>query len=144
MGNLADAIESFIMNELFTSKEDYILVQRNELATRMECAPSQVSYALSTRFTTARGFVVESRRGTGGFIRIMRLEGQLNASSRRLDNMDAYALVNHLQASRLITEREGIILHYTLDLLEGHADADSKKAYVQEAYKRLNATQERG
>ena len=63
MKNLADAIESFIIGELLREHEDTVLVQRNELAERLSCAPSQISYVLSTRFTPERGFMVESRRG---------------------------------------------------------------------------------
>ena len=67
MRNLADAIENFIIGELLRDQEDALLVQRNELAERLSCAPSQISYVLSTRFTPERGFLVESRRGSGGF-----------------------------------------------------------------------------
>ena len=59
MKNLADAIESFIIGELLREHEDTVLVQRNELAERLSCAPSQISYVLSTRFTPERGFMVE-------------------------------------------------------------------------------------
>ena len=57
MKNLADAIESFIIGELLREHEDTVLVQRNELAERLSCAPSQISYVLSTRFTPERGFM---------------------------------------------------------------------------------------
>ncbi len=72
MKNLADIIESFIVRELLADEADQILVQRNELAVRLSCAPSQISYVLSTRFTPERGYIVESRRGSGGFVRIAR------------------------------------------------------------------------
>ena len=66
MRNLADAIENFIIRQLLEDREDAVLVQRNELADKLSCAPSQISYVLSTRFTPERGFMVESRRGSGG------------------------------------------------------------------------------
>lgn len=69
MRNLADAIENFIIRQLLEDREDAVLVQRNELADKLSCAPSQISYVLSTRFTPERGFMVESRRGSGGFVR---------------------------------------------------------------------------
>ena len=71
---LADVIENFIISELLREHEDALLVQRNELAERLSCAPSQISYVLSTRFTPERGFMVGSRRGSGGFVRIVRME----------------------------------------------------------------------
>ena len=87
MKNLADAIESFIIGELLREHEDTVLVQRNELAERLSCAPSQISYVLSTRFTPERGFMVESRRGSGGFVRIVRM--QPAAETPKLQIIDA-------------------------------------------------------
>ena len=49
MRNLADAIENFIIRQLLEDREDAVLVQRNELADKLSCAPSQISYVLSTR-----------------------------------------------------------------------------------------------
>lgn len=58
MRNLADAIENFIIRQLLEDSEDAVLVQRNELADKLSCAPSQISYVLSTRFTPERGFML--------------------------------------------------------------------------------------
>ena len=66
MRNLADAIENFIIRQLLEDSEDTVLVQRNELADKLSCAPSQISYVISTRFTPEKGYLVESRRGSGG------------------------------------------------------------------------------
>lgn len=70
MKNMADAIESFIIGQMLAASQNAVMVQRNELADRLSCAPSQISYVLSTRFTPEKGYLVESRRGSGGFIRI--------------------------------------------------------------------------
>ena len=53
MKNMADAIESFIVGQLLAASKNTVLVQRNELADRLSCAPSQISYVLSTRFTSS-------------------------------------------------------------------------------------------
>lgn len=77
MSILADRIEQFILSKLLEDQQDQepmLILQRNELADELDCAPSQISYVLSTRFSNDRGFIVESRRGLGGFIRITRLE----------------------------------------------------------------------
>lgn len=74
MTNLADFIERFIQQKLIEGAVGHVLVRRNELADELSCAPSQISYVLSTRFTLDRGYLVESRRGSGGFVRIARLE----------------------------------------------------------------------
>jgi transcriptional regulator CtsR len=73
MSNLADMIEKYIRAMLESANEDTLELQRNELALLFDCVPSQINYVLSTRFTTDRGYVVESRRGGGGYIRIIKL-----------------------------------------------------------------------
>ena len=74
MSVLADKIEKFILHKLLEEEEENIVLRRNELADELECAPSQISYVLSTRFSNDKGFIVESRRGSGGFVRIVRLQ----------------------------------------------------------------------
>ena len=59
---MSDLIEDFI-KDLFDEGEDYIEIQRNELAEKFNCVPSQINYVISTRFNTEQGYYVESRRG---------------------------------------------------------------------------------
>lgn len=49
-------------------------IQRNELAQTLGCVPSQINYVISSRFTPEQGYLVESRRGGGGYIRIARIK----------------------------------------------------------------------
>ena len=70
---LSDAIEEFI-KELWMPDEPEVELKRNELAEYFRCAPSQINYVLSTRFTPDHGYAIESRRGGGGFIRIIRVQ----------------------------------------------------------------------
>lgn len=72
---LSDTIEHFI-KEMLSQDEREIELQRNELATYFSCSPSQINYVLSTRFTPDHGYVIESRRGGGGCIRITRMRRQ--------------------------------------------------------------------
>ena len=72
MSILADKIEQFILTKLLEEQEG-ITLRRNELAEALDCAPSQISYVLSTRFSNDRGFIVQSRRGLGGSITITRV-----------------------------------------------------------------------
>ena len=134
MKNLADAIESFIMGELLREHEDTILVQRNELAERLECAPSQISYVLSTRFTPEKGFMVQSRRGSGGFVRIVRME----SAARAQQAPTSLELVQHLQQQKVITEREGALLQYMLKIID--ADEAKKKELLQQAVSLMQGT----
>ena len=70
---ISDTIEQFI-KALLDETETEIELKRNELAEYFGCAPSQINYVLATRFTTDHGYVIESKRGGGGYIRIIRLE----------------------------------------------------------------------
>lgn len=69
---ISDMIEEFI-KELFNEEEDYIEIQRNDLAQKFNCVPSQINYVISTRFKPSQGFYVESKRGGGGSIKIKRV-----------------------------------------------------------------------
>ena len=136
MKNLADAIESFIIGELLRREhEEALLVQRNELAERLSCAPSQISYVLSTRFTPERGFMVESRRGSGGFVRIMRMEPQ---TEQLQHEPTAAELVEHMTSKKLVTAREGVLLQYMLKIID--ADESKKKKVLQQAIGLLSSS----
>src|SRR5690554_8105153 len=77
MARLSDVIEEFIKSLLMES-EGELELQRNELADYFECAPSQINYVLATRFSLNQGYYIESRRGGGGYIRILRLDVDRN------------------------------------------------------------------
>ena len=79
MSMIADKIEKFILDRMREEQEKLIL-KRNELVDELDCAPSQISYVLSTRFSNERGFDVESRRGLGGYIRITKLNPENSGS----------------------------------------------------------------
>ena len=66
---LSDIITNEIMRMLNESEVNTAEIQRNEFAALMGCAPSQINYVLSSRFTPERGYIIESRRGGGGYIR---------------------------------------------------------------------------
>lgn len=73
LSNIADLIEEYILRKLAQENSSKVELRRTEIADEIACAPSQISYVLNTRFTAAKGFTVESRRGLGGFIRITRI-----------------------------------------------------------------------
>lgn len=131
MRNLADSIENFIISELLREREEALLVQRNELAERMSCAPSQISYVLSTRFTPDRGYMVESRRGSGGFVRIMRM----NPQRPQVRETTAKELVDDLLENRMITTREQKLLQFMLNIID--LDEDKKKIVLKQAVKEM-------
>ncbi len=73
MASLTDHIEEYLKKLLAISTRNYVEIQRADLARKFSCVPSQVNYVLSSRFSTARGYLVESRRGGSGYIRIYRI-----------------------------------------------------------------------
>lgn len=114
---IADVIEAFILRKLSDGTQNAIILRRNEMAEEISCAPSQISYVLSTRFTLERGFEVESRRGSGGFVRIARREHQTKIYEsllRRITDDISYEetidLVEILLVAGLITGREGVLI----------------------------------
>ena len=70
---ISDLIASFLQDSLDTAEDGVLEVQRSELAQRFNCVPSQINYVMSTRFSPERGYIVESRRGGNGYIRITRV-----------------------------------------------------------------------
>lgn len=71
MASISDVIEQFILSAM--ADDDLLQLSRNDLATFFSCAPSQINYVLSTRFTPEKGFIIESKRGGGGCINLIRL-----------------------------------------------------------------------
>ncbi len=68
---ISDVIEEFIKDLL--KEDEYIEIQRNELAEQFNCVPSQINYVIQTRFKPSQGYYVESKRGGGGHIRIQKV-----------------------------------------------------------------------
>ena len=69
----SDMIARFIQAEL-EEANGVLELQRSDLAQRFGCVPSQINYVMSTRFSPEHGYIVESRRGGGGYIRITRVQ----------------------------------------------------------------------
>ena len=117
MARLSDIIEEFI-KDMFNNNnhnDNVIFIQRNELADQFKCAPSQINYELTTRFTYEKGYLIESKRGGGGHIAIKQLEKDCFNNREELINEsigdtityhNASALLDHLQESEIINKRE--------------------------------------
>ena len=71
---ISDLIASFLQECLDETGNGVLEVQRGELAQKFNCVPSQINYVMSTRFSPERGYIVESRRGGNGYIRITRVQ----------------------------------------------------------------------
>jgi transcriptional regulator CtsR len=116
---LSDSIEQFI-KDLMSDSESELEVKRNELAAYFGCAPSQINYVLATRFSPKHGYIIESRRGGSGYVRIIRMmsdgdqcpfimalighiEGKLRLSS-------AEAMISALVEREIVTESEARLM----------------------------------
>ena len=131
MKNMADAIESFIVGQLLAASKNTVLVQRNELADRLSCAPSQISYVLSTRFPPEKGYLVESRRGSGGFIRIVRI---LPVEEQQ-EEPTVDEILHYWHENRMLTDREFELLHYLMGIMD--IPEREKRQILRQAVKRM-------
>lgn len=73
MKNISDIIENYLKKVLNQSEQEIVMIKRSEIADKFQCVPSQINYVINTRFTTEKGYVVESKRGGGGYIRIAKV-----------------------------------------------------------------------
>ncbi|MBB6217392.1 transcriptional regulator CtsR [Anaerosolibacter carboniphilus] len=114
MSRLSNIIEMFIKELLNDSNNLAVEIQRNELADYFHCAPSQINYVLMTRFTVDKGYLIESRRGGGGYIKIVKVNVDKNQYLRMLmdeigdaiGKMKAEGIIHRLMEKDLISERE--------------------------------------
>ena len=122
MARLSDIIEEFIKT-LLKQSEGELELQRNELAEYFECAPSQINYVLATRFSLDRGYSIESRRGGGGFIRIVQLDLDKDdyllhlineRIGRTISENETNDIVTNIMERGIITEREALIIKSAL------------------------------
>lgn len=114
MKNIADIIEHYIVTQLLSEDDNELQMSRSEVATRIGCAPSQVSYVLNTRFTLERGYLVQSRRGSGGFIRIMRV---LPMEKKPQEEPTADEYLEYWYQTKALTAREFVMLKYLFSRL---------------------------
>ena len=117
MSNIADMIESYILRQLATRQDGQVELRRTEIADEISCAPSQISYVLSTRFTQDKGFVVESRRGLGGFIRIVQVplrdlvyQDMLSKINEETDMETVQSMVRYRAQHGMVETREAALL----------------------------------
>ena len=71
--NMTDILEQYIKSLFNEATEDHIIIKRSNVAQKFDCVPSQLNYVIKTRFTPEHGFIIESKRGGGGFIRITKI-----------------------------------------------------------------------
>lgn len=125
---VSDRIEAFILELMKQEQDDWLKIQRNELAQIFGCVPSQINYVISTRFSPERGYMVESKRGGGGCVKIRRIKenGQsfdtlhIGASVTEYEAVDCISML--LSDGKLSREQAQIILAAVSDKTLGAVD----------------------
>lgn len=112
---ISDLIASFLQEGLDEAEDGVLEIQRSDLAQRFNCVPSQINYVMSTRFSPERGYIVESRRGGNGYIRITRVRVDrqtlmmhvINSLGDSVDLPSARAILTNLVTSGALEENLG-------------------------------------
>ncbi|WP_018924703.1 CtsR family transcriptional regulator [Salsuginibacillus kocurii] len=119
MRNISDIIENHLKSILTQSDRDLIEIKRSELAQRFQCVPSQINYVIRTRFTVEKGYIVESKRGGGGYIRISKVKPAdqadlcqqlMSTVGKQIDQQTAESVIVRLLEEDAITNREAKLL----------------------------------
>ncbi|WP_297132730.1 CtsR family transcriptional regulator [Terrisporobacter sp.] len=125
MASISDIIEKFIKNLMKDS--DNIQIQRNELANLFNCAPSQINYVLTTRFSREKGYEILSKKGGGGYVEIKKIktiktntrEHVLHTIYEKIDNKITYfqgkVIINWLLDINIINNKEAKIILCVID-----------------------------
>jgi len=122
--NISDLIEHYLKQVLEMSEKEIVEIKRSEIADRFQCVPSQINYVINTRFTIENGYVVESKRGGGGYIRIMKVKANnkshlidqlVSLIKSHLSQMSAEQIIQRLYEENVITLREAKIMKSVID-----------------------------
>ncbi len=106
---MSDLVAQYII-EMLDEQNGSAEIQRNELAGSLGCVPSQINYVITSRFTPEQGYIVESRRGGGGYIRISRVKMDrgtalmhiINSIGNSLDKATAEVMLNNMLQRNMI------------------------------------------
>ena len=143
--NTSDLIESYIKKIL--EENEMIEIRRIEMADLFNCVPSQINYVINTRFTIQRGYLVESKRGGGGYNRMAKVRisdkrhmlDQINQLfDETISEKDSFSIIQKLYEDKMITKKEGnlmlsAIAKSTLNYsdLEGHIRARILRSFLE-------------
>jgi transcriptional regulator CtsR len=112
--NVSDVIEQYL--KALLEAEEQVEIRRAAIAAQFNCVPSQINYVIKTRFTPERGYVVESKRGGGGYIRILKVkvrsgcdlvEWMIERLPRRIREEDARVMIQKLYDKGIVERQAG-------------------------------------
>jgi len=113
---ISDRIEAFIVELLKDDTDEWLELKRNELANIFGCVPSQINYVISTRFNPEHGYIVESRRGGGGYLRIKQINYDglisqtIQLTGNSIDEKTARAYLTNLIRRGVLDEKTASII----------------------------------
>ncbi len=119
--NITDIIAEAIQ-EMLDEHDGTARINRNEFAGKIGCVPSQINYVITSRFTPEQGYIVQSRRGGGGFIQIIRTQHDdkqvimhlINSIGTTIDEHSVRIILQNLCSDNIITEKEAKMILSTL------------------------------
>ncbi|MGP4062954.1 CtsR family transcriptional regulator [Halobacillus litoralis] len=123
MRNISDIIEDYLKG-ILDENHQAVEIKRSEIAERFQCVPSQINYVIKTRFTVEKGYIVESKRGGGGYIRISRVQHRKDSDMisevmelihPRVSQTKAIDILARLVDYEIITAREGKLMESVID-----------------------------
>lgn len=129
--NISDIIEQYLKRVLDQNGKEILEIKRSEIADKFQCVPSQINYVINTRFTSERGYIVESKRGGGGYIRIIKIKmnnevvlinniiSQINTHLSQAASDD---IILRLLEDKVISEREAKMMVSVMDRSFLHID----------------------
>lgn len=115
--NMSDIIESYLKD--FLKNAEQVEIKRSDIAERFDCVPSQINYVINTRFTQEHGYSVESKRGGGGYIRIVKIslvdyvdhiDQMIDLVGDRINQRNAEVMIQTLLSQQVISQREARIM----------------------------------
>lgn len=119
---MSDIIEAYLKS--FLKNSQTLEIKRSDIAEQFDCVPSQINYVINTRFTQEHGYIVESKRGGGGYIRILKvqlvdeidaLDEMTRMIGNRINQRSAMNIIDTLVKHDIMTEREGAIILSVID-----------------------------
>ena len=145
---MSDLVAQYIM-QILDEQNGSAEIQRNELAGNLGCVPSQINYVITSRFTPEQGYIVESRRGGGGYIRISRVKMDrgtammhiINSVGSSLDKATAEVVLNNmLQRNMLEMQSAKLIAAALSDRTLSHLEQDKRDTVRADLFKNMLLT----
>ncbi|MHA3224443.1 CtsR family transcriptional regulator [Globicatella sulfidifaciens] len=115
--NMTDIIEAYL--KAYLENQEHLEIKRSDIADRFDCVPSQINYVINTRFTQEHGYLVESKRGGGGYIRILKvhlvdevdeIDQMIDLIGNQISQRNGINIIETLTQRKIITQREAALI----------------------------------